>query len=113
MVSLVSAVVVAGCRSREEALERADNPCAVRYIRSRGECENAFVNSINVENLKLGQTTDEVRVAMGKAAERRELTADSESWIYHTDYRNRLWTAIIFKQGRVAEIREVDMRRRR
>ena len=82
-------------------------------MRSRVECENAFINSVNIEQVQIGQTPDEVRAAMRKPADRREASEETETWLYHTDYRNRLWTAIVFKQGRVTEIKQADMRRRR
>jgi hypothetical protein len=82
-------------------------------MRSHAECRNAFINSVHMGDVRIGQTQDEVRSTMRKGPEQREATEDSESWLYHTDYRNRLWTRLTFKQGRVAEIKQIDLRRRR
>lgn len=117
-ISLVLAisVLLGGCRSRtpEDALlSRGDNPCTASHMRSHAECRNAFINSIYIENVKVGQTQDEVRGVMRKAPERREASEGTETWVYHTDYRYRLWTAIVFRGGRVTEIKQLDMRRRR
>jgi len=43
---------------------------------------------------------------MGKDPERREASADTETWGYLTDYMARLVTTIVFKHGSVAEIRQ-------
>jgi hypothetical protein len=94
-------------------LSRADNPCTAAHMRSHAECRNAFINSVRMGDVRIGQTQDEVQSVMRKGPEQREAAGDSETWLYHTDYRNRLWTRVVFKQGRVAEIRQFDMRRRR
>jgi hypothetical protein len=77
------------------------------------ECRTAFINAVHLADVRIGQTQDEVRKIMQKGPEQREGTADSETWLYHTDYRNRIWTRLVFKQGRVAEIKQYDLRRRR
>jgi len=103
-----------GCKSPEERLlGRPDNPCTASHMRSHTECRNAFINSVHIADLRIGQTQDQVQSIMQKGPQQREAAGESETWLYHTDYRNRLWTRIVFKQGRVVEIGQADMRRRR
>jgi hypothetical protein len=105
---------LAGCQTAEErVLARPDNPCTATHMRSHAECRNAFINAVRMGDVRIGQTQDEVQSVMRKGPEQREAAGDSETWLYHTDYRNRLWTRVVFRQGRVAEIRQFDMRRRR
>lgn len=112
---LWAGIFLASCRTspEEEVLARPDNPCTATHMRSHAECRNAFINSVYIANVRIGQTQDEVQSIMRKGPQQREATEDSESWLYHTDYRNRLWTRILFKKGRVVEVGRFDMRRRR
>lgn len=112
--ALSAGIFLAGCQTPEEqVLRRADNPCNASHMRSHEECRGAFINSVFMGDVRIGQTQDEVRSIMRKGPEQREAAEDSESWLYHTDYRNRMWTRLVFKQGRVVEIKQIDMRRRR
>jgi len=43
---------------------------------------------------------------MSKDPERREVSADTETWGYLTDYMARRLTIIVFKNGAVAEIKQ-------
>lgn len=112
---LSAGIFLASCRTtpEEQVLGRADNPCNATHMRSHAECRAAFMNSVYIADIRIGQTLDEVRSIMRNGPQQREATEDSESWLFHTDYRNRLWTRVVFKKGRVVEIKQFDMRRRR
>jgi hypothetical protein len=111
---VATGVCLAGCQTAEDRLlARPDNPCTASHMRSHAECRNAFINSVHMGDVRIGQTQDEVQAIMRKGPEQREAGPDSESWLYHTNYRNRLWTRLVFRQGRVAEIKQVDIRRLR
>lgn len=67
-------------------------------------------NERHINQVRVGQTLQEVRAIMGKDPERREARArfdgkTVEMWSYVTDYARRLDTTIIFVDGRVEELR--------
>jgi len=67
-------------------------------------------NERHINQIRVGQTVDEVRAIMGKDPERREARArfdgkTVEMWSYVTDYARKLDTTIIFVDGRVQERR--------
>jgi hypothetical protein len=67
-------------------------------------------NEHRINQIRVGQTLEEVRAIMGKEPERREARArfdgkTVEMWSYVTDYARKLDTTIIFVDGRVQEIR--------
>jgi len=72
---------------------------------NRGEENRRHINEVRV-----GQSLDEVRTIMRKAPEKREVRArfdgkNVEFWSYVTDYGRRLDSTITFIDGRVQEIR--------
>jgi hypothetical protein len=79
-------------------------PCA-GWHRNPVACERAAENSKLIGSVNLGQSLEEVQQIMGTAPDRRNLNAEIETWIYHTSYSNRGYTSIIFKGGRVTEIK--------
>ena len=67
-------------------------------------------NERHINQIRVGQTLQEVRAIMGKDPERREARArfdgkTVELWSYVTDYARKLDTTIIFVDGRVEELR--------
>jgi hypothetical protein len=67
-------------------------------------------NERHINQIRVGQTVEEVRAIMGKDPERREARArfdgkTVEMWSYVTDYARKLDTTIIFVDGRVQELR--------
>ena len=67
-------------------------------------------NERHINQVRVGQTLQEVRAIMGKEPERREARArfdgkTVEMWTYVTDYARKLDTTIIFVDGRVEELR--------
>jgi len=67
-------------------------------------------NERHINQVRIGQTLQEVRAVMGKDPERREARArfdgkTVEMWSYVTDYARKLDTTIIFVDGRVEELR--------
>jgi hypothetical protein len=70
-------------------------------------CQRAAENSAVIGKVKMGQSLAEVRQVMGKDPERRGVTTNTETWGYLTDYMDQLLTVIVFKNGAVAEIKQV------
>ena len=67
-------------------------------------------NERHINQIRVGQTLEEVRAIMGKDPERREARArfdgkTVEMWSYVTDYARKLDPTIIFVGGRVEELR--------
>jgi len=83
----------------------SEGPCK-GFHRDQQACKRAAENSSVIGKVKIGQSPSEVRQIMGKDPERREASADTETWGYLTDYMARLVTTIVFKHGSVAEIRQ-------
>lgn len=84
----------------------SSGPCK-GFHRDQQACQRAAENSSAIGKVKVGQSFSEVRQIMGKDPERREVSADTETWRYLTDYMAKLLTTIVFKNGAVAEIRQV------
>jgi hypothetical protein len=88
----------------------SEGPCK-GFHKDQQACKRAAENSSVVGKVRMGQPLAEVRAVMGKDPERRDASADSETWSYLTDYMNHLMTAIVFKNGVVSEIRQVPERK--
>ena len=71
-------------------------------------CQRAAEKSAVIGKVKAGQSRAEVRQIMGKDPERREVTTNTETWVYLTNYMDQLLTVIVFKNGAVAEIKQVS-----
>ena len=56
--------------------------------------------------LKAGIEPEEVRNVMGNDPERREITDGLETWGYRTNYAEKLFTTITFKNGKVSGIKQ-------
>ncbi len=94
--------VLGGC-GQEFLSDQPDYPCA-RMVRDERACINAFSNHVNLRNVKIGQSPSQVRQALGREPDAKELIGpEVEAWLYHTDYANRMWTRVVFKQGKVVE----------
>jgi hypothetical protein len=85
----------------------SSGPCKGFHVDQQA-CQRAAENSVIIGKINIGQSLQEVRKIMGKDPERREATADSETWEYLTDYMAHLNTVIIFKNGLVVEIKQVS-----
>jgi hypothetical protein len=83
---------------------RESGPCA-GWHRNPVACERAAENSKLIGSVNLGQSLEEVQQIMGTAPDRRKVNDEIETWSYHTSYSNRGYTSIIFKDGRVTEIK--------
>jgi hypothetical protein len=70
-------------------------------------CGNAIFNAKVINQVQPGQTKQEVRTIMQHDPERRELAANTETWIYITDYSAELMTAITFTDGKVTSLKQV------
>ena len=70
-------------------------------------CGNALFNAKVIGQVQPGQTKEEVRAIMKHEPERRELSANQETWMYITDYSVELMTAITFTDGRVSGLKQV------
>ena len=100
---LLGSMALCACAQQQFLSDQPDYPCG-RQVRDHKACVNAFSNSLRMRDVQLGQTIAQVRETVGKEPEAREAIApDVEAWLFHTDYAKRLWTRIVFKQGKVAE----------
>lgn len=88
----------------------SSGPC-MGFHRDQQACQRAAENSSVIGKVKVGQSLAEVRQIMGKDPERREASSDSETWGYLTDYMAQRLTVIVFKNGSVAEIKQVPYRK--
>jgi hypothetical protein len=84
---------------------RGDGPCE-GFHKDPEACERAAANSLVISNIQLGQSPEEVREIMGNEPERREVTDSLETWGYRTNYAERLFTTITFKDGKVSSIKQ-------
>lgn len=70
----------------------------------------AEANRSRVDQIRIGQTFNEVRAVMNKPPEKREVRQrfdgkQIEFWSYVTDYARKLDSTITFVDGRVTEVR--------
>lgn len=84
---------------------RSEGPCN-GFNKNPEACERAAANALVIGEVQLGQTPEEVREIMGVAPERREITHKAEAWGYRTNYDDRLFTRITFKDGKVSSIKQ-------
>jgi hypothetical protein len=88
----------------------SEGPCK-GFHTDQQACQRAAENFVAIGKVKVGQSLSEVRQIMGKDPERREASADTETWGYLTDYMASQLTQINFRGGVVAEIRQVPYRK--
>ena len=100
---VIGILAISGCSVSGKY--RDSGPCE-GFHTDPAACERAYANSLVAGKIQLGQTSSEVRGIMGRNPERREVTAESESWSYLTDYTAQSLTVIVFKQGVVTEIKQ-------
>lgn len=81
-----------------------EGPCK-GFRKDQQACQRAAQNSRVIGQVKLGQTTSEVRDIMGKDPERRQARGDEETWWYLTDYAAMRYAVITFKGDRVSELK--------
>ena len=86
------------------------SPCHGGYVMNDQVCGQAIHNARVINSVQIGQLKEEVRAIMGHDPERREATTERETWSYLTDYDRELMTAIVFVDGRVAEIKTTAWR---
>ncbi len=87
----------------------SEGPCR-GFHRDQMACKRAADNSSVIAKVQVGQSPAIVRQVMGKDPERRNASADSETWGYLTDYMHGMLTEIVFKNGVVTEIRQKSSR---
>ena len=95
---MVLALTLSGCAASNGPREGCN------FVRDAVTCERAQASAQSVANVKIGQSVSDVMTIMG-APDRRDARADTESWVYRTHYRDRIYTTIHFKGGAVSEIR--------
>jgi len=83
----------------------SEGPCK-GFHTDQQACQRAADNSKVIGKVNLGQPLAEVRQIMGKDPERREVSSESETWSYLTDYMAHVMTVIVFKSGLVSEIKQ-------
>jgi hypothetical protein len=108
MIVLFVSIVIAGCGVSGHY--RDEGPCR-GFHKDQDACERAYANSQVIGKVQIGQSKSDVLAVMGKGPERRDATAESESWSYLTQYMGRVTTTITFKNGIVTEIRSSSGRR--
>lgn len=108
IILLAGSVVLAGCGVSGHY--RSEGPCR-GFHKDQQSCERAAENSQVIGKVQIGQTMADVASIMGKGPERRNATAESETWSYLTQYQGYITTTIIFKNGVVNEIRSAGGRR--
>jgi hypothetical protein len=82
----------------------SEGPCK-GFRKDQQACQRADQNSRVIGQVKLGQTTSEVRSIMGKDPERRQAQGNVETWWYLTEYATMRYAVITFKDDRVSELR--------
>ena len=107
LLVVVSALFASGCSVSGKY--RGDGPCK-GFHQNPQACERAYENSLVAGKVQIGQSRTEVRATMGRDPEQREATADSEEWSYLTDYADQILMVIVFKQGIVVKIKQVNIR---
>jgi hypothetical protein len=100
--AILLSLIVAGCGVSGHY--RSEGPCK-GFHKDQNACERAHANSQAMPKVKLGQSTEQVQAIMGAGFDRREATADCETWSYLTNYMGRVTTTIIFRKGVVTDIR--------
>jgi hypothetical protein len=103
-------LLVSGCSVSGKY--RGQGPCRGFHTDPQA-CERAYENSLVAGKVQIGQSPTEVRAIMGRDPERREASGESAVWSYLTDYTNQILTVIVFRQGVVVEIKQVNARRPR
>ena len=98
---ILLALAIGGCSASSSY--RSDGSCR-GFHRDPAGCERASANAQTIGNVKLGQSTSEVLAIMG-GPERKDARVGMESWVYRTDYRNRIYTTVHFTDGIVTEIK--------
>lgn len=101
MISII--VLVSACSVSGKY--RGDGPCK-GFHKDPEACERAAENSLVISKVQLGQSPEEVRKTMGNDPERREVTDAVETWGYRTNYAEKLFTTITFKNGMVSGIKQ-------
>ena len=101
MISLI--VLVSACSVSGKY--RSEGPCK-GFHKDPEACERAAANSLFISKVQLGQSPEEVREVMGNDPERREVTEGIETWGYRTNYAEKLFTTITFKDGKVSGIKQ-------
>ena len=84
---------------------RGDGPCE-GFHKDPEACEGAAANSLVISKVQLGQSPEEVREIMENDPERREVAVGLETWGCRTNYAEKLFTTITFKNGKVSGIKQ-------
>jgi hypothetical protein len=81
-------------------------PCGGNHTDTQA-CGNAIFNAPLLQKVHSGMSMAEVRQLMQHDAERREISANTETWIYMSDYDGEKMTAIIFTDGKVTGMKQI------
>ena len=84
---------------------RGSGPCKGFHTQPDA-CERATANSQAIALVLIGQTPEDVKKIMPNPPDRRVGDEQSEAWSYITDYDNSMMTTIVFRSGRVSEIKQ-------
>jgi hypothetical protein len=75
-------------------------------------CGRAMFNAPLLAKIHAGMTAEEVRALMRHDAERREISGNTETWFYMSDYDAERMTAIEFADGKVTAMKQVPWKSR-
>lgn len=84
---------------------RSSGPCKGFHTQPEA-CERAAANSQAIALVLIGQSLEEVKKIMPNPPDRRVGDEQSEAWSYITDYDNSMMTTIVFRSGKVSEIKQ-------
>ena len=84
---------------------RGSGPCKGFHTQPEA-CERAVANSQAIAHVLIGQSLEDVKEIMLNPPDRRVADEQSEAWSYITDYDNSMMTTIVFRGGKVAEIKQ-------
>jgi hypothetical protein len=101
--ALTSIISASGCAVSGHY--RGSGPCKGFHTQPQA-CERAASNSQAIALVLIGQSLEDVKKIMPNPPDRRVGDAQSEAWSYITDYANTMMTTIVFRDGRVSEIKQ-------
>ncbi len=105
---LFAIFLLAGCASGPggELLPNGTiTPCGGHHTDPQA-CGNATFNARVIGKVQVGQSKQDVRAIMQHDPERREISANVETWSYITDYPSELVTEIVFTDGKVTGLKQ-------
>ncbi|MBZ5640944.1 MAG: hypothetical protein LAO51_19575 [Acidobacteriia bacterium] len=98
-------IVCAACGCAVSGHYRSSGPCKGFHTQPQA-CERAAANFQAIALVLIGQSIEDVRKIMPNPPDRRVGDEQSEAWSYITDYANAMMTTVVFRGGKVSEIKQ-------